>query len=140
MEFVKFFKKKYLEVFPDADPLDSPTIGHVIAVFTKNKVGLGTSGKPIQGMLNTTVEGFSPVKEFYSPRYDTPIPSDKDKPDLRSLIHWVPSIAADISGTTSVSFYNSDIAGQYIIIVEGISQDGRLGYAEMEYKVEEKPH
>ena len=70
MQFAPFFKRKFLSAFPGADPFHAPTVGHIIAIFTKNKVGLGIAGKPIRGMLSTTVQGFAPIKEFYAPDHE----------------------------------------------------------------------
>ena len=138
MQFVPFFKNKFLNVFPDADPLFAPALGHVIAVFTKNQMGLNTSGKPIPGLLTAVMDGFSVVKEFYAPQYDAAQKPHNDKPDLRSLIHWQPGIEMDKNGRATVGFYNGDIASDYVIIVEAISKDGRIGYQELEYRVKEK--
>ncbi|MEX0288489.1 MAG: hypothetical protein AB3N14_05215, partial [Flavobacteriaceae bacterium] len=138
MEFVPAFRKKFLNVFPGADPYTAPAIGHVIAVFTKNRVGLNSSGKPIRGMLNTTIEGFTPIKEFYAPDYDVAQKPEENKPDLRSLIHWAPSMLTDKEGKASVNFFNGDVPGDYVIIVEAISEAGQIGYAAMEYTVREK--
>ncbi|MCW5516695.1 hypothetical protein [Muriicola sp. Z0-33] len=137
MQFVPFFRNKFLDVFPDADPYDAPTVGHIIAIFTKNKVGLGGTGKPIRGMLGTTIPVFSPAKEFYIPVYESIEELNEKKPDLRSLLYWLPNLPTNVKDETSLSFYNGDVPGDYIIIVEAISQDGKIGYKKIEYKIEE---
>ena len=48
VELIKYansFKLRYLKVFPEADPLTCPSIGHIISVYTKNGVGIHASGK-----------------------------------------------------------------------------------------------
>ena len=136
IKYAKFFVKQYLTVFPETDPLEAPTLGHIISVYTKGGVGIQGTDRPAPGTLESTIEVFSPEKEFYAPKYDRPVPEDSQKPDLRSLIHWSSSIKTDQNGRASVSFYNGDIAGDYIIIVEAISEDGRIGYQEKKYTVQ----
>ena len=135
IKYAKFFVKQYLTVFPETDPLEAPTLGHIISVYTKGGVGIHGTDRPAPGTLESTIEVFSPEKEFYAPKYDRPVPEDSQKPDLRSLIHWSPSSKTDQNGRISVSFYNGDIAGDYIIVVEAISTDGRIGYQENLYRV-----
>ncbi|MCM4150445.1 hypothetical protein DHD05_02480 [Arenibacter sp. N53] len=140
IKYAKFFVKQYLTVFPETDPLEAPTLGHIISVYTKGGVGIHGTHRPAPGTLESTIEVFSPEKEFYAPKYDRKLPADSQKPDLRSVIHWAPSIRTDQNGKTSVSFYNGDIAGEYIIIVEAISSDGRIGYLEKKYSVVEEDY
>ena len=135
IKYAKFFVKQYLTVFPETDPLEAPTLGHIISVYTKGGVGIHGTDRPAPDTMESTIEIFSPEKEFYSPKYDRPA-EDNHKPDLRSLIHWAPSIRTDQNGRASVSFYNGDIAGDYIIVVESISKDGRIGYQEKKYNVQ----
>jgi hypothetical protein len=137
IKYAKFFVKQYLTVFPETDPLEAPKLGHIISVYTKGGVGIYGTDRPAPGTLESTIEVFSPEKEFYAPKYDRPVPEDSQKPDLRSLIHWSPSIKTDQDGKASASFYNGDIAGDYIIVVEAISSDGRIGYQEKMYRVGE---
>lgn len=137
IRYAKSFKKQFLKAFPDADPLDAPSVGHIISVYTKGGVGIQGTNKQLPGTLMTTLDVFSPIKEFYTPKYDNLNNSDSKKPDLRSLLHWVSSISANENGNAAVTFYNGDIAGDYIIIVEAISKDGRIGSKEKLYTVGE---
>ncbi|ASO04660.1 hypothetical protein [Arenibacter algicola] len=135
IKYAKFFVKQYLTVFPETDPLEAPTLGHIISVYTKGGVGIHGTDRPAPGTMESTIEIFSPEKEFYAPKYDRPA-EDSQKPDLRSVIHWAPSIKTDQDGKASASFYNGDIPGDYLIVVEAISEDGRIGYLEKNYSVE----
>ncbi len=135
VKYARFFGKHYLTVFPETHPLDAPTVGHIISVYTKGRVGIYATDRPAPGTLDTTIDVFSPVKEFYAPRYDRPVLPDSQKTDLRSLVHWAPSLSTDENGKASSSFYNGDITGDYLIIVEAISEDGRIGHEEKIYCV-----
>ncbi len=138
IKYAKFFKSRYLTVFPQADLFEIPSLGHIISITTKGGVGVQAPIRPEPGTLKASIPLYSPVKEFYAPKYDKPVPSQEDKPDLRSVIHWQPDIFMDQTQKASSSFYNGDILGEYVIIVEAISEDGHLGYATKEYVVEEK--
>ena len=136
IKFAKFFKSRYLTVFPETNVLEAPYVGHIISINTKGKVGIQGSDKPKPGTLDATLDLFSPVKEFYAPKYDKPIPANEQKPDLRSLVHWKPNINTDAMGTATESFYNGDVPGDYVIIVEVISNEGHLGYQTKTYTVD----
>jgi hypothetical protein len=69
---------------------------------------------------------FSFPAEFYRPKY--PLNKLEGLPDLRSTIHWEPNIITDKEGKASVSFYSSDLPGQYSIIVEGTDMNGSIGF------------
>lgn len=130
----KYFQRNYLSVFPDTDALKAPAVGHIISIYTKGSVGIYGSTSPDK--LETTIAGFSPIKEFYTPKYDKPVLPEAQQPDFRSLVYWAPSIPKDKDGNTVVSFYNPDIPGNYVIVVEAISTDGRIGYHKKMYRVE----
>jgi uncharacterized protein YfaS (alpha-2-macroglobulin family) len=51
------------------------------------------------------------------------------------LVHWVPSLGINQDGKASIQFYNPDVSGEYVIIVEGITQDGKIGYSEKNYTI-----
>lgn len=64
-------------------------------------------------------------KDFYRPRYVTK--EKKGLPDLRSTIHWEPDLITGLDGKATVSFYTSDSAGGYSLIMEGCSMEGDIG-------------
>lgn len=90
--------------------------------------------KPVD-IVNNSIPVFSPAREFYAPKHENITPRDWVKPDLRSLVHWNPIVETDNHGKASVSFYNADVTGEMLVVVEAISTDGKIGYAEMEYQV-----
>ena len=99
-------------------------------------MGISGAYKSLPGTLNTMIDAFSPVKEFYAPKYDV-TDSDNAPPDLRNLIYWNPTIKSGINSSISVDFFNGDVEGDYIILVEAISSEGHIGYGELEYRVGE---
>lgn len=70
--------------------------------------------------------GYQPLKEFYSPRYDTPEQRRSPKPDLRTTLYWDPDVEVGADGTASLDFYTGDSAGTYTVTIEGITADGRF--------------
>ncbi|MES2278100.1 MAG: TonB-dependent receptor plug domain-containing protein [Bacteroidota bacterium] len=95
----------------------------VIIITTKR----GGETTPIDNSFNKqhyTTQGYTPVKQFYSPPYDTP---DQTKmADLRSTIYWNPDVVTDAQGKASISFYNADGTGNYKVTLEGMDTKGGL--------------
>ena len=69
---------------------------------------------------------FSLPKQFYQPKY-TVEKRDTAVKDLRSTIAWYPNIVTDKEGKATLSFYSSDRAGTYTLILEGTDINGNLG-------------
>ncbi|MFN0081483.1 MAG: hypothetical protein ACKVOM_03110 [Ferruginibacter sp.] len=72
------------------------------------------------------VAGYSPVKQFYAPNYlleeDASIIKDE-----RTTLYWNPNLTSDgKSKKVSFSFFNSDKAKKYNIVVEGMTKDGKF--------------
>ena len=66
-------------------------------------------------------------KEFYRPRYTVANPTSKYG-DLRSTIHWVPTVVTDKTGEATVSFFAADKPATYTITMEGGDLNGKIGY------------
>ena len=105
----------------------------VIAIYTKRgKMGEGSSiGK---GIIENKVVGYSKYRGFYSPKY-TPENINEKKPDLRTLLYWNPEVITK-GGISELQFFSSDQPGKYYIIVEGITNDGRICVGLGEFRVE----
>lgn len=56
-------------------------------------------------------------------------------PDLRTNLLWLPKAATDNKGNGSISFFASDVPGQYKLIGEGITKDGKLFVFETQFEV-----
>lgn len=92
----------------------------VIAIYTKR-------GKfMLKGVVNFEMIGYHVPKEFYSPKYEVE-GRDNLFEDERTTLYWKPSITTGRDGKAKISFYASDIEGEYSIIVEGLDQRGELG-------------
>lgn len=80
-------------------------------------------------MMNVVrVEGFSPVEEFFSPDYTNGGPAG---PDERYTLYWNPYLkTSSDSRSVSISFFNSDEAKKFRIILTGMTADGKLLHIE----------
>ncbi len=80
--------------------------------------------------------GFQKPAEFYAPKYD--MPTQNTKPDLRTTIHWQPSLTTDKHGTASFNFYTADVPSTYTVVIEGVTDDGKIVYKRDQIVVGEK--
>jgi hypothetical protein len=127
----------YSEYCPECDPMGTPSLGDVIAIYTYGGRGIYGAIKP-EGIIKAAVPVFSAPREFYTPKYENLQASDWYKPDLRALIHWEPKVTVDSLGKASATFYNADIPGEMEVVVEAISEDGKIGYQELIYNVRKR--
>ena len=84
-----------------------------------------------QGLINNSVtldyEGLQLARLFYTPSYETQELKNSKLPDYRNVLYWQPSIKFTDNATHHQKFYTSDIAGKYVIVAEGINQNGNGG-------------
>ncbi|WP_406684633.1 Plug domain-containing protein [Seonamhaeicola sp. MEBiC1930] len=132
-------KRKYLmDVLPES-PDFWGKIRQIsfISIYTYSKGGL-FSIKRTHGIFKNSIPSFAPKREFYAPKYESESINDWSIPDLRSVIHWEPSLKTDENGNAELEFFNDDNIGDVLVIVESVSKDGKLGYYETTYSVDEK--
>jgi hypothetical protein len=135
------FMNHLMEAFPRMSPeqrqrLAASYIG-VVSIYTYGSNGIAALSST-KGIFQGTVSGFSAKREFYAPKYDDLQDEDWDVPDLRSVMHWKPSVQTDNRGMGKVEFYNGDNKGDMLVVIEAITPDGKLGYYETTYTVEKK--
>ena len=65
------------------------------------------------------------VPLFSSPDYSDPGRKKSRTPDFRNTLYWNPSVKPDKEGKISFEFWASDLAGDYIIDMQGITNDGK---------------
>ncbi|SMC71764.1 carboxypeptidase-like regulatory domain-containing protein [Pedobacter nyackensis] len=106
--------------------------GGVLVITTKT--GNGASGSRfVPGIITYNPKGYNLIREFYSPKYDATSPGTQ--PDLRSTVYWQPNIVTNTEGKAAFSFFNTDEAGTYRVVVEGIDVMGHLARAVYTYEV-----
>lgn len=99
----------------------------VIAIYTQPTES-SLKGKAIESARSINIKGYSPPRNFLAPDHSSK--KKDDEADLRSGLHWNPSITAGEDGTATVSFYATDLQTSCKIIVEGITSDNQPVYAE----------
>ena len=77
--------------------------------------------------INTILPlGYQQPVEFYAPKYDTPEKRNASTPDLRTTIHWQPVVQTDSTGVASFEFYTADEPTSYTVVIEGLTDDGKI--------------
>ena len=84
--------------------------------------------KPQYNIATITLLGYQKPVEFYSPKYDTPEARSQTLPDLRSTIYWKPNVVTNSEGKATIDFYTADTSSTYSVVIEGVTDDGKLIY------------
>ena len=86
-----------------------------------------------QGTIELSYDGLQLEREFYSPQYITAEEKQSRLPDYRNVLYWSPEIKT--KENKQLSFYTSDIKGKYIVVLQGISTNGKAGYSTTAFEV-----
>lgn len=100
--------------------------GGVISILTKTGFGKFNDefNRIIHGRITPRVRGFKQEREFYSPKYSFEN-TENEKPDYRPTLYWSPEVVLE-NGKANVEFFACDNLSNYIVIVEGISKNGKI--------------
>lgn len=110
-------------------------VGPEIAIFSSNvpvisiysKSGSGGFIDRAPGITNYKAIGFYTAKEFYAPDHINGI-EEQTKTDSRTTLHWEPNITVTKEKPIEISFFTSDLKGEYVIEIEGITVTGKPIY------------
>ena len=72
-------------------------------------------------------------RSFYTPDYSTN--ANSTIPDRRNLLFWKADILTSEEGVADVEFSTSEESGKYLMVIEGISEDGIPGYSTFTFEV-----
>jgi TonB-dependent SusC/RagA subfamily outer membrane receptor len=106
--------------------------GGLLIITTKRGGGDLSYSRYSPGIITYAPKGYYAIREFYSPKY-TPENIDKSE-DKRSTVYWTPHLPTT-DGSGKFNFYNTDEAGNYRIVIEGINEEGHLGRKVYTYQV-----
>jgi hypothetical protein len=96
----------------------------VIAVYTKTGSTDAVTEASIKHAEHVfKIAGLSRPQPFLSPDY-AHSSSTSNLPDSRSTLYWNPNVKVTNLKPAALSFYTSDMPGDYRIVVEGILSDG----------------
>lgn len=112
-----------------ADPRFTPKnidklYGCVVLIETKPEGEIPAKGA--KGVRKTWLEGYSKVKEFYSPDYRV-LPREED---YRRILYWQPELMTDEQGRATVRFFNNSRCRYPRVTVNVLDSDGRIGSLE----------
>lgn len=112
-----------------ADPRFTPMnidklYGCVVLIETKPEGEIPAKGA--KGVRKTWLEGYSKVKEFYSPDYRV-LPREED---YRRTLYWQPELMTDEQGCATVRFFNNSRCRYPRVTVNVLDSDGRIGSLE----------
>jgi len=77
-------------------------------------------------------DGLQGQRDFFAPRYDA---APSTLPDLRNLLHWEPDLALAAGTPRELTFFTSDQAGRYRVVVQGLAANGQAGSATATFEV-----
>lgn len=76
--------------------------------------------------LVVSFQGLQLQREFAHPDYSTPDKKASRMPDTRNVLYWQPDAVTGNRGMQT-SFFTSDLPGNYLIVVQGLSAQGVPG-------------
>lgn len=121
---------KYVDVLTGTEALvyGADAENGVIAIYTKSPNATRIS----KNVSNIAIDGFHQAKEFYSPKYDLATPAEATT-DIRKALYWQPHVDFDLHGKAHVEFYTDDSQAQYMIEIEGVTENGKPFYITKEF-------
>lgn len=113
-------------IFPPRSIMYGLNAAGGVVVLTTKSGSIEDSNKPRLNTYQFTPLGYQTYVEFYSPVYKTASQKNSPVPDLRTTIYWNPNLSLSKKGDTFFEFYSSDATTGYSIVIEGVTDNGRL--------------
>lgn len=116
--YIKVFRPPFLGGFNGGNG--------AIAIYTRkgDDIKQESSGS---GMADTRLEGYTAIREFYSPKYYSRELPPGSARDIRTTLYWNPNVVIDPKKKDIIlSFYNNDVTDAFRVVIEGMTADGRL--------------
>jgi len=123
---------KTLEIIAQRYRLGPVSFGGIISLKTSNGRLGGLEPEP--GAYAFDFEGLQMERKFYSPVYSSAKQSERI-PDFRNVLYWKPILAASGKEANEVSFFTSDETGLFIVVVQGLTEDGVAGASTFMFRV-----
>lgn len=118
---------------PDASIYGVRGANGVVCILTKRFEQVDVNSGIVPGTIVKQIKGFAPFREFYSPKY-TAENIKSEIPDVRTTLYWNPAVTTD-EGIAEVSFFTCDHVSRYKIIVEGITNTGKICLGSADFEV-----
>ena len=97
----------------------------VISISTRKGANVMSENNALNFTIYSPI-GYQQPVEFYSPKYETSESAHSMIPDYRTTIFWKPDIVISDAGEADFEFYTSDFSTTYSVVIEGLTQDGRI--------------
>lgn len=104
----------------------------ILLITTKRGGSTENYNRYAPGIVTYNPKGYYNIRQFYSPQYDV---NPDEKPDFRTTVYWNPHVVSDTSGKAVFEYFNTDQAGKYRIVIEGIDNLGNLARKVYTYEV-----
>lgn len=125
-------KVKKLDIVTRRFVLGSANVGGIASFETYN--GRFDAFELDPAVIMVDYEGLQLQREFYSPDYS--VTNDVRIPDFRSTLLWQPNIVQSTSDRVNLSFFTGDQKGRFRVVIEGVTDSGKIVHAEKELVVE----
>lgn len=112
--------------------LGSDGTNGALLIYTKQGPELAAQNKP--GVLNAQINGYHKARQFAV--FDPTATGNQNRPDLRTTIHWNADLRIDETGSLKEVFKTSDQKGKFVIVAQGLRNDGQPFYGVSSYEVE----
>lgn len=113
-------------IFPPKSSMYGLNAAGGVVVLTTKSGSIDDFNKPRLNTYQFTPLGYQTYVEFYSPVYKTASQKNSKVPDLRTTIYWNPNLSLSKKGDAFFDFYSSDATTEYSIVIEGVTDNGRL--------------
>jgi len=102
----------------------------VIAITLRNGAGMNRPERVPTSLAHILPLGFQKPSQFYTPKYEVDSIRRSPVPDLRTTIYWNPELRTDSTGILHLKFFTADIANNYRLVLEGVTDAGeRCNYS-----------
>jgi hypothetical protein len=99
-----------------------------IAIYTRR--GDDRKLEPGKGLASAKIQGYTLIREFYSPKYYAFAPGG-DSRDVRTTLYWNPQVQLGPGKKEIIlSFYNNDVSEAFRVVIEGMTREGKLAHLE----------
>lgn len=134
IDYPKNFRQLYAEALATFPP-EGRIPGSIIAIYTRPGKGLFGAIKKTNKLNSKSIPILSVEKKIYAPKYTSEGSFYTKEPDLRSTVYWNPNVTTTNDGKSSIRYYHSDNEGDFTVVIESITKDGRIGYKTISYSV-----
>ena len=105
--------------------------GGIISIFSQ-KGDLAGIKLPENSMF-FNYDGFTPQPNTKS---TLPTENKPNIPDFRNNLFWEPNLIAKGGSEVQINFNTSDVTGDYLVLIRGLSEDGNIIIGKAEFNVE----